>query len=249
MRFIEKTELGSNVLDRQNSRGRPTTMAEAIARWNDFSKKSTVRNKLLPQQKGLCAYTELNIKAFRATRTATSSTDHGCHIEHIKPKSLFPENTFDYDNLVISVLDHLDLQRLKQDAFVDESPEEDLSHRELFGGHAKGNDYDEVFISPLESNCQGYFLYLEESGEIVPASELTDEALARAIRTIELLNLNHPYLKNQRRKRMAEVVADIDHLETLDDQLSVVAAELSVDADGELASFPSAVEGLARPKF
>lgn len=244
MRFIKKTELGSNVLDRQNNHRRPTTKEEAIERWDKFAKKSTVRNKLLPQQKGLCAYTELNIKAFRATRTATSSTDHGCHIEHIKPKSLFPENTFDYDNLVISVLDHLDLQRLKQDAFVDESPEDDLSHRELFGGHAKDNEYDELFISPLEADCQGYFLYLEESGEIVPASELTDEALARAIRTIELLNLNHPYLKNQRRKRMAEVVADIDHLETLDEQRSVVAAELLVDGDGELASFPSAVQGL-----
>lgn len=43
---------------------------------------------------------------------------------------------------------------------------------------------------------------------------------------------------------MAEVVADIDHLETLDEQRSVVAAELLVGGDGELASFPSAVQGL-----
>ena len=241
MRFIEKTELGSNVLDRQNNHGRPTTKEEAIARWNDFGKKSVVRNKLLPQQQGLCAYTEFNINAFRAT---TASTLHGCHIEHIKPKSRFPENTFDYDNLVISVLDHLDLQRLKQDVFVDGSPEEDMSHRELFGGHAKGNEYDEVFISPLETDCQRYFRFFEESGEIVPASGLTEEALARAIRTIELLNLNHPYLKNQRRKRMAEVVEDIDQLETLDEQRSVVAAELLVDSEWELASFASAVQGL-----
>jgi len=242
MRFIQKTELGSNVLDRKNNQGRPTTKEEAIERWDDFGKKPVVRNKLLPQQQGLCAYTEFNIKAFRST---IASSSHGCHIEHIKPKSLFPEHTFDYDNLVISVLDDLDLQRLRQGVFVvDELPEDDLSHREFFAAHAKGSEYDSLFISPLETDCQRYFRYLEENGEIVPASEPATADHERAERTIELLNLNHPYLKNQRRKRMAEVVEDIDQYETLEGQQEVIHAELLADESGEIASFPSAVQAL-----
>ena len=56
MRVIAKTELGSNVLDRQNTIGRPSTSEEARQRWQYFnSKKSTVRNKAYKTEKYLSA--------------------------------------------------------------------------------------------------------------------------------------------------------------------------------------------------
>lgn len=240
MRRIVKTTLGSNVLERQH-RQPPQSSKEATQRWKDFNKKSVVRNKLEAQQEGLCAYTEFNIASFRSK---TSSTLHGCHIEHIKPKTHYPQETFDYFNVVLCTLDSSDLARFNQDFFINETPEEDDSQRELFGAPAKGSHYDAaLFISPLEADCQRYFTYLEEDGKIVPAAALNGAETQRATYTIELLNLNHPYLKNQRRKRMAEVLEDIDEYD-LTAQQAVISAEISPDNQGYIASFPSAVASL-----
>ncbi|MCB5359265.1 retron system putative HNH endonuclease [Vibrio lentus] len=241
MRYIAKTTLGSNALDRQN-RQRPANKEEAIERWNSFGKKSVVRNRLLLQQFGLCAYIEFNIGSFRSK---TSSNKHGCHIEHVKPKSEYPQRTFDYDNLLICALDDLDLQKFGQNFFIDNRPEDDHSHRRWFGAPAKGNRYDAaLFISPFEVDCQRYFLYFEESGEINPAQTLSEGDRLRVEYTINLLNLNHPYLKNQRRKRMEEVLEDIDEQEDRQKQIDIIRSEVHPDETGQIASFPSAVQSL-----
>jgi len=245
MRFIPKTELGSDHLNRQNDpdkQGIPQTSAEATARWSEFGKKKQVRNKLLPQQLGLCGYTEFNINDFRSK---SSAKKEGCHIEHIKPKKVYPQQTFNYDNLIISVLDDLNLQQFRQDIFIDEQPNDDNSHQLYFGGHRKGDVYDPaLFVSPTDADCGRYFIFIEDSGEITPAPSLTDDDKAKAIYTIDLLNLNHPYLKNQRRKRMAEIIEDIDDLEDIEKQRTIIRADIAEDAQGQIASFPSAVSSL-----
>lgn len=245
MRVIAKTELGSNVLDRQNTRGRPSTSEEAEERWDEFGKKKVVRNKLKSEQKGLCAYTEFNISAFVSL---ASSTQYGCHIEHIKPKSRFPNETFDYENLVVSVLDAHDLHSIKQGrlSVITQDPD-DKSHLNYFGGHAKFYFYDaNLFISPTNPDCEHFFAFLEESGAIVPSPHLDEAEQEKAKYTINLLNLNHPYLKNQRRQRMAEVREDIDKTEDSTKIVALIELETTEYEAGQIASFPSAVLSLVK---
>ncbi len=245
MRVIAKTELGSNVLERQNKIGRPNTAEEAKERWVAFGKKTTARNKLKHQQQGLCAYTEFNISAFVSL---ASSTQNGCHIEHIKPKSRFPTETFDYENLIVSILDAHDLRSIKQgELSVSNQGPDDKSHLNYFGGHAKLHFYDDnLFISPTDQNCGCFFAFLEESGAMVPSPNLDDAEQEKAKYTIDLLNLNHPYLKNQRRLRMAEVRDDIDKTDDSERIVALIELETSEYEAGQVASFPSAVLSLIK---
>lgn len=245
MRMIAKTELGINVLARQEKIGIPQTSTEAKDRWQGFaSNKSTVRNVLKREQKGLCGYTEFNIDHFKSTATL-SPQSHGCHIEHIKPKSIYPQETFDYKNLLLSILHVSDEQLFKQDMFVDGAPKDDKSHRAFFGGSAKNNIYDEeLFISPINNSCNYFFTFVEHSGEIVPSASLENSDRDKALYTIKLLNLNHPYLKNQRRKRMKEVLDDIDQLSNRSTIQRIIDGEIGEDENNQIASFPSAVSSL-----
>lgn len=243
MRVIAKTELGSNVLNRQNTRGRPSTSEEAAVRWDEFGGKKTVRNKLKLEQKGLCAYTEFNISAFVSL---ASSTQYGCHIERIKPKSRFPNETFDYENLVVSVLDAHDLYSIKQGelSVITQDPD-DKSHLNYFGGHAKFYFYDaNFFISPTDPDCERFFAFLEASGEIVPSPHLDDAEQEKATYTINLLNLNHPFLQNQRRQRIEEVVNVLDSLDSAEAMAAVIELETTEYEAGQISSFPSAIQSL-----
>ncbi|WP_219703475.1 retron system putative HNH endonuclease [Marinomonas lutimaris] len=248
MRVIAKTELGSNVLDRQNTRvGRPQTAEEAKQRWQSFnSKKSTVRNKLKIEQQGLCGYTEFNLEHFKSAANL-DALSNGCHIEHIRPKSIYPQETFDYTNLLLSILDVRDEPLFAQDRFIGRTIEDDDSHRAYFGGHAKENFYDEEkFISPTDPDCERFFAFLEASGEIVPSPHLDDAEQEKAKYTINLLNLNHPYLKNQRRQRMAEVREDIDKTEDSTKIVALIELETTEYEAGQIASFPSAIKSLTQ---
>lgn len=222
MRYIQKKGKHNRQLDRANSRGRPQTSAQAQRRWARLN-KDTLRRQLLKEQFGLCAYSELSIRAFRKEN---QSPING-HIEHIIPKSLKPWRTFDYRNLVLSALCSEDLAWL---------PKEDY-----FGGHAKLSEYDpRRFISPLQSDCRRFFVYLSETGEIEPAFQLNHRDRGRAQYTIDLLNLNSSYLTNKRKNWMQELEEEVDR--RLDNVLALTLlaeAELCHD-HGELPAFHSA---------
>ena len=72
----------------------PANAHEAETRWQSFKYKAPLSDKLFDEQYGLCAYTELRL----------DEDESGDHIEHVKPKSSFPKNTFDYQNLVLCAL-------------------------------------------------------------------------------------------------------------------------------------------------
>lgn len=131
---------------------------------------------MLDQQYQLCCYSEIR----------GDEENIGYHIEHIRPKSTYPEQTFDYYNLTASAIRSNDLSQLD----------------DRFGGHAKLSDYDEEqFISCLHADCSHYFRYLSD-GRIVPSSALEPNSgdKEKAVYTIELLNLNSHLLINRRRK-------------------------------------------------
>ncbi|MEK8015288.1 MAG: retron system putative HNH endonuclease [Candidatus Parabeggiatoa sp.] len=185
-------------------------------------KQEITNNYLRPEQYHLCAYTEINLDEL------------GCHIEHIKPKSRYPEYTFDYQNLVLSCFNSDELQYHE--------------YTDRFGGHFKCGDISkgerdkyepDLFISPLQAECENYFSY-EVNGIIEPNPNLSAEEKKRAIYTRDALNLNAPHLVRERRKVIEEMLPIIDDLLDNPEALRHFAdADLCV-TNGKLNSFHSA---------
>lgn len=158
--------------------------------WKRFVYKEEFCNYFLePQQYYICAYCEISLNKL------------GRHIEHIKPKSRYPEETFNYHNLVLCCIDAQQLSHLHLD--------------ERSCGHYKLDNYDpSLFVSPLEPNCRDYFWY-RQNGEVIPNTNLTPSQQARARYTIDILNLNSLRLVRQQRILIQETIKIINEL--LDD--------------------------------
>lgn len=129
---------------------------------NDFdSVRQPLRERLNNDQGGLCVYCE-----------GTLNADDG-HIEHIKPRRIYPQQTFEYANLAhsCSSSDHC--------------------------GHFKKDT-----LLPIEPrpNCNTFFALMLQDGNLVPALGLTDEETMRSQETIRLLGLNCAALAWQRMK-------------------------------------------------
>lgn len=179
MKAIIKRGVHHRLLEKANERP-PKDSEEAAKRWSGLKEKEKLQQLLLDEQFQLCCYSEI-----RADQEGI-----GYHIEHIKPKSQYPENTFDYYNLAASAIHSEKLAQLE----------------DVFGGHAKLSEYDEaLFVSCLEPDCADYFRYLSD-GRVVPSSKLNNEQDKNKARyTIELLNLNSPFLINRRRAWWSEL--------------------------------------------
>lgn len=160
----------------------PATKDQAESRWSRFAHKQQVLLNLLRDQYGLCCYSEL-----RADLEGL-----GYHIEHIQPKSLYPDMTFDYSNLAASALTSNDLNH------------PDIIQEQAFGGHAKQSQYDAKFISCHDADCARYFAYLSD-GRVIPRNGLNQTDTERAEYTIRVLNLDCPYLRNRRRRWFDEL--------------------------------------------
>jgi uncharacterized protein (TIGR02646 family) len=129
--------------------------------WNDFTLeiKHTITEHILQNEqkigsKSYCVYCERKIKSYQT------------HIEHIKPKNVFP-NLFDkYENLVVSCQSNQSC------------------------GHAKGNNYNDKFINPVEEDPENFMTYEFSTGEIIPVDN-TDQALKERVEyTCDILRLN-----------------------------------------------------------
>lgn len=210
MRFIEKKSYAGYGLEKAHENS-PQTAQQARSRWHSFAYKSDLSHVLKQEQYGLCAYSELK----------TEAQGLGTHIEHIEPKSLNPQRTFDYNNLVLCALSHEDLATQPDSA--------------IFGGHAKQSDYDEtLFVSCLQSDCSRYFVYLS-TGYVIAAESLSENEKQQANYTINLLNLNCAYLVNLRKRWIDEVDTLIDeHIEkgySLDDLAAIYLQPTSGSLD------------------
>ncbi len=132
--------------------------------WDDFgieasSIKNTLKKTLLEEQGYLCCYCECRV-----------NNDNNSHIEHFKPRNLFPKERFSYNNLHISCTKQGDKIRC---------------------GHKKDNTFNNDIISPLEEDCASHFSY-KLSGEI----EGKDK---RGKETIDTCNLNSKALIEMRK--------------------------------------------------
>jgi uncharacterized protein (TIGR02646 family) len=217
MRWIKKIE-GNEFFKNKKV---PTSAIEAQKGWSALKpgRKKKLREILLDEQLHLCGYTEVNPKEYQ----------FGIHIEHIAPKGRFPEKTFDYQNLIVSVLAPEDFSRI----------DPNTGEKYSFGGHSKGNEYDDgKFISCLDKNCESFFAYGSD-GRISPRKELDAADKAKAVYTINVLKLNCSTLIFYRKKFVENL--DQEFTEWLDIGLPVQdLSEIYLKPDkGVLKSFYS----------
>ena len=192
----------------------PANPAAAKIRWGRFGHKATVLEALLNEQYYLCCYSEL-----RADEEGL-----GYHIEHVEPKSVNPHRTFDYMNLAASAL-HSETDLPK------------FAKHEVFGGHAKQNQFDaNRFISCHTPDCARYFAYLSD-GRIVARQNLSSFEIGQADYTIGILNLNSPSLLTLRKQWWKELEGYFEQHAQDGWSLSHLAAVDLVPVDGRLSRF------------
>lgn len=108
--------------------------------------------------------------------------DKNTHIDHFRKRTLFPQLTFDWENLILA------------------------EHSTEYGADAKDNyselkvrnkeDYQNL-IDPVHEDPHQYFSYLMD-GEMVPRAGLTEEERWKALFTIDCFCLNNMVLKQGR---------------------------------------------------
>ena len=191
--------------------------------WNSFNGNSDVIEALFHRQKSLCAYCEIKLEL-------AADKGIGRHIEHILSKSLHPELTFEYSNILLSCF--LTGFEIASNTAVDSSP--------ISCGHAnqkKANNWNEsLFIKPTDNNCERYFSF-ELEGDVIPHPELNNEESQRAQYTIDLLNLNCLRLKRLREEVITEgynIFSELqDNTEALQYFLELEVSEVN----GKLSEF------------
>lgn len=137
------------------------------ASWKQISQsdKEVLRSELKKLQNSCCAYCETPLK-HRAS----------AHIDHFKPKSQFPELTYEWENLFLSCI-------APNNSFCAMYKDD------------KMNPYKNLeILKPDADNPNDYFIYRRKKIEIRNAC--LNKQLAE--NTINRLNLNHPILQNRR---------------------------------------------------
>lgn len=133
-----------------------------------------VRQALLKEQFHLCAYTLRRLPTAAECQVKNQGTQFSCHIEHILPQHPYRADSIVYTNIVACY------------------PSSQTKTVCGYGAVAK-EDYDPAkkpFISPLTANVERHFRFTRDGY----VEGLTPEAIA----TVEVLNLNHPTLVNDR---------------------------------------------------
>ena len=166
----------------------------------DFEIKRKLKNYMLDNEqkidnKSYCPYCEIIL--FSENKDSTEDKeDKECHIEHIKPKSKFGNLTFDYRNFLTSCSDKNTC------------------------GQSKGNKWDNLFINPVAENPEKYFSYKVRTGEIVPKIANGFE-YEKAIKTIEILNLNEDNLCEYRKTYIINIINTIRKLND-DEKIEII---------------------------
>ncbi len=181
--------------------------------WDDnfqTPEKPVVHDALLKEQGYICCYCGMRI-------TKTTS-----HIEHLKPRSTYPNLALEYTNLIASC----------------QGESEEPPTVPVHCGHKKKYWYDEnLMVSPLEINCADFFKY-PASGEIKPTDNLSKKAVAET--TIENLALNISKLQNMRRLAIDAALLATDGLTEAEIQLLAQGYE-KLDANGQYTPFCAAI--------
>jgi len=210
MRYIEKSS------EPENLRGfRISDDPNWNPGWKDLDSRTDIKRSihetLVAEQGFICCYCERRI------------TRDESHIEHIKPRSRYPDDSLDYGNLLASCMREMEKRKPRH------------------CGMRKDNWYDEsLFISPTDSACEGRFGFTG-MGQIYSL----DDGDAAANETIDRLGLD---IRKLRAKRKGVLDAFVDDLNTLsrDDRQRMIDEFQIRDRNGMLQEFCSAIVYLLR---
>jgi len=125
--------------------------------WQDIPDRKELRENLFKEQSGMCAYCEIKLKSY--------------HIDHFFKRDLFPNLTFDYNNLFLSCDCENNCAKFK-DKF----------------GLTKEEFYN--IFSPVDINLDEFEYSF--TGDIIGKTD-------KAKRTIEVFNLNSKSLVEKRK--------------------------------------------------
>lgn len=151
--------------------------------YNDLrsKEKTNIHQNLLEEQGYSCCYCGMGIDK------------ENSHIEHFKPRSVFPEEQLNYNNLLASC------QRERE------------KNEPVHCGVKKADWYDKnLIVSPLEPDSSDFFLYTG-SGEILPTN--IPDKKETAVTTIDKLGLDIDKLNAMRREAINGIVEAVENLE------------------------------------
>ncbi|RLC20687.1 MAG: TIGR02646 family protein [Deltaproteobacteria bacterium] len=200
---------------------------ESPEKWRDFQNpvKSLVRDSLTEEQGCICCYCGTRIQK-----------DHNTVIEHLKPRRDYPENMFNYDNLLASChgsakdIIHIKndtlenivrLYGVRQEEVRSLNPDIDFNHssspsRIRISKKADRRPEDlhcdtrkgrnEIPITPLMPDCEDFFQYRRSDGEMISNSS------EEAEETIRILGLNAKICKTSRKGVLNGVIHAIEFI-------------------------------------
>ena len=156
--------------------------------------KHALHNHLWREQQGLCVYCQQLIPEKTAKQ---SSTQIRSHIEHIRPRSVYPNRMFDYDNLSISC-EGFDCTAT-------------TPQKKEFCEHRKADEYDEnQFLNPIEQpEIADYFEY-DIEGRIFANHLRSNIDQQKANYMIKILALDHRELNRLRESSYSQLIQEND---------------------------------------
>ena len=178
----------------------------------EYSKiKTILANYLRTEQGFICCYCEEEIVRGES------------HIEHFKPKSLYPEDDLNYFNLLASC-------------------NGSDSKESLSCGMKKRNLYFNRLINPTDPQCESRFIYTAD-GQILPTDENDDDAW----QTIAVLGLNGPKLR-RRRAMVYEELENLRLLMTPEDFQEYIQLRLELSPQHHFCEFWTTVKYFGSPE-
>lgn len=141
------------------------------ANYDDFRSKDELCQALMKEQGFICCYCMQRIRPGKA------------HIEHWKPRSLYPELQLDYQNLLAVC-----------DGNKGNSPH--LQHCDTL------KENKEIFINPTEPDCETLVKF-SISGKVYSDNKKIDEELNI------VLNLNYQTLRNNRKNALDDAIKNL----------------------------------------
>ena len=180
--------------------------------------KAIVHDALLKEQGYICCYCGIRI------------TRETSHIEHLKPRSTYPNLALEYTNLIASC----------------QGESEEPPTVPVHCGHKKKYWYNEnLMVSPLEINCADFFKY-PASGEIQPTDNPGKKAVAET--TIKKLALDIDKLQNMRRVAIDAALLATEGLTEIEIKL-LAEGYKKLDVDGQYTPFCAAISYLLKNYF
>lgn len=203
MKFIKKSEepeIFQQWKSQANENWQPT--------WDVLraKEKRQLHQNLLAEQGFICCYCQRQISL------------EDSHIEHLKPKTHYPELALEYTNLLASC----------------QGESEEPPPVPVHCGHHKKDWYDEdLLVSPLDENCEQLFTYTE-LGEIRPISDPQIQQSAKT--TIDQLGLDIDKLRAMRREAIEAILDGFEDL-TESDKHQLIEGFKTTDNEGKYTEF------------